>query len=184
MLILVENRRGPGGLTGPVSIGLTDPLPEVRIGPWRMRAGLGGEHERWFRPPDTLDELTSWGDVTSPTRRSPIRWYRTRFEFPKAADRPWASGQAIGGAAHRAQSLFLQLGSLRSGVVWLNGHCLGHYRQIGYDAERGVYLPSCWLRGENWVFVAETGGGVPRETSLRRAPGRLQLITVRMAGPF
>jgi hypothetical protein len=108
-----------------------------------------------------------WDDVTSPTLQTAVRWYRTRFAYSPDPT--------------RSETFLLHLGLLRRGTVWLNGHCLGRYRQVGWDAKRGVVLPTCWLERENWIVVAETGGGLPVGASLSRDPAsHLYLTTLRL----
>ena len=179
LAIAVENRHGPGGLTGPVRVGLTQRDSRLRVGPWWMRVGLTGEHEGWFRPPQPAAQKREagrgmreagsdkWDDLTSPTVQTAVRWYRTRFPYLPDPS--------------RAETFLLHLGSLRRGSVWLNGHSLGRYRQVGWDARRGVVLPTCWLERDNWIVVAETGGGLPLGASLRRDPAsHLYLTTLRL----
>ena len=179
LAIAVENRHGPGGLSGPVRVGLTRRDSRLRVGPWWMRVGLTGEHEGWFRPPQSSGKGREvgggrrevggdkWDDVTSPTLQTAVRWYRTRFAYSPDPT--------------RSETFLLHLGLLRRGTVWLNGHCLGRYRQVGWDAKRGVVLPTCWLERESWIVVAETSGGLPVGASLSRDPAsHLYLTTLRL----
>lgn len=152
--VLVQNRSGPGGLTGPLRVGTTESSPDIRVGPWKMRVGLRGEIERWFAPPRSAQESDAWSDVTTPTRRTAVRWYRAHFRYGRHADFD--------------DCLYFNPGGLRRGTIWLNGHRLGHYRNETPDGKRGIYLPSCWIERDNWIVVAETDGGRPDQASLTR----------------
>jgi hypothetical protein len=186
LAVLVENRRGPGGMTGPVRVGVALREAEIRHGPWYMRVGLTGERDEWFTPSRLAVESAAWSGVTTPTRQTVVRWYRTRFaySFPGQVNNPsyLPAGQVDDlSYVERAETFFLHLGSLKRGVAWLNGHCLGRYRSIGCDAERGLCLPSCWLDRENWIVVAETDGGLPDGARLTRdAASHYYLTTLRI----
>jgi len=183
LAILIENLGGPGGIVGSVRAGVTQREAEIPHSPWRMRIGLTGERENWFLPSRLKEDSAEWADVTSPTRQTVVRWYRTRFHLPvpvKVNDDK-ERDKAVAPAADRAETFFLHLGSLQRGVVWLNGHCLGRYRNIGYDAERGICVPPCWLERENWIVVAETGRGAPEGAFLSRDPAsHYYLTTIRI----
>lgn len=52
---------------------------------------------------------------------------------------------------------FLDLSSWGKGVVWVNGHCLGRFWNIG--PTQTAYLPGCWLhRGRNEVVILDLIG--------------------------
>lgn len=58
---------------------------------------------------------------------------------------------------------FLDLSSWGKGLVWVNGHCLGRFWQIG--PQQTLYLPGCWLKkGDNEVIVMDIVG--PREARM------------------
>ena len=51
------------------------------------------------------------------------------------------------------------------GVVWVNGHNLGRYWDVG--ADRGLYLPSVWQnQGENQITILELAGP-PKGTEIQ-----------------
>lgn len=56
---------------------------------------------------------------------------------------------------------WLDLSKYGKGVVWVNGHNLGRYWQVG--AQQALFLPGCWLKqGENEIVLLETDlSGVP-----------------------
>lgn len=165
--ILVENRRGSGGLAGPVGLSVAFRDPLIRPFPWRMRVGLAGEIGRWYDPASPGFETAAWATVSPPTARTTVRWYRTAFDRSPAAD--------------CRQALFFNTGGLVRGVAWLNGRCLGRYRKADLQVGRGIYLPSSWLREKNWLVVAETDAGLPGEAHLERLPqARLFTTTLRI----
>jgi beta-galactosidase len=52
---------------------------------------------------------------------------------------------------------FLDLRSWGKGVVWVNGHCLGRFWNIG--PTQTAYLPGCWLhQGENEIVIFDLLG--------------------------
>jgi beta-galactosidase len=183
LAVLVENRSGPGGMTGPVRVAVTQSDAAIHNSPWQMRVGLTGELEGWFLPSRLAAAGAAWGDITTPTRRTVVRWYRTRFSYSPLVGAQHAVPFTPSPTNDRAETFFLHLGWLRRGVVWLNGHCLGRYRQSGYDAERGICLPSCRLERENWIVVAETGAGLPQGAFLSRDPASHYYLTTLRIEP-
>ncbi len=56
---------------------------------------------------------------------------------------------------------YLDMRSWKFGVVWVNGHNLGRYWDVG--ADRGLYLPSVWQnKGTNQITVLELDGVVEK----------------------
>lgn len=50
---------------------------------------------------------------------------------------------------------WLDMSKFGKGVVWVNGHNLGRYWQVG--AQQTLFLPGCWLKqGENEIILLET----------------------------
>lgn len=66
-------------------------------------------------------------------------YYRTTFRLSKTGDS------------------YLDLSTWGKGLVWVNGHCLGRFWQIG--PQQTLYLPGCWLKkGENEIIVMDIVG--------------------------
>ena len=66
-------------------------------------------------------------------------YYRTTFRLKKTGD------------------TYLDLSSWGKGLVWVNGHCLGRFWQIG--PQQTLFLPGCWLnKGENEIIVMDIVG--------------------------
>ncbi len=56
---------------------------------------------------------------------------------------------------------FLDLRQWGKGDLWVNGHCLGRYWNLG--PSQTAYLPGCWLQaGANEVVMLDLLGGPPR----------------------
>ncbi|MCM1612910.1 beta-galactosidase [Phocaeicola massiliensis] len=59
---------------------------------------------------------------------------------------------------------FLDLSSWGKGMVWVNGHALGRFWEIG--PQQTLFMPGCWLKkGENEIIVLDLKG--PSKTSIR-----------------
>ena len=66
-------------------------------------------------------------------------YYRTTFRLKKTGD------------------TYLDLSTWGKGLVWVNGHCLGRFWQIG--PQQTLFLPGCWLKkGENEIIVMDIVG--------------------------
>jgi beta-galactosidase len=64
---------------------------------------------------------------------------------------------------------FLDLTSWGMGAVWVNGHCLGRYWNIG--PQQTMYLPGVWLKeGRNEVIVFDLIGPEKQVLSSRTTP--------------
>ncbi len=63
---------------------------------------------------------------------------------------------------------YLDMSNFHFGVVWVNGHNLGRYWEVG--ATRSIYVPSVWQKkGENQITVLELGPP-PATTSVTGGP--------------
>ena len=89
------------------------------------------------------------GQITSPSSGHPAFW-RVTVNIEKPGD------------------TFLDLRSWGKGVVWVNGHCLGRYWNIG--PTQTAYVPGCWLRaGKNEVIILDLlGPGKPVVAGLEK----------------
>lgn len=60
--------------------------------------------------------------------------------------------------------IFLDVSTWGKGIVWINGHCLGRYWNIG--PTQTMYVPGPWLKkGKNEVFILDLIG--PEDTVLK-----------------
>ncbi|HSV16058.1 MAG TPA: hypothetical protein VLI90_17485, partial [Tepidisphaeraceae bacterium] len=67
---------------------------------------------------------------------------------------------------------YLDMRNWGFGVVWVNGHNLGRYWDVG--ACRSLYLPSVWQKqGENEIVILELNDGAPKR---EQVTGATQLI--------
>jgi beta-galactosidase len=67
---------------------------------------------------------------------------------------------------------YLDMRNWNFGVVWVNGHNLGRYWDVG--ADRGLYLPSVWQnQGENQITILELAGP-PRSPQIQGVPNLIQ----------
>lgn len=58
---------------------------------------------------------------------------------------------------------FLNMESWGKGLVWVNGHCLGRFWEIG--PQQTLYMPGCWLKkGKNEIIVLDILG--PKERTI------------------
>jgi beta-galactosidase len=58
---------------------------------------------------------------------------------------------------------YLDMSNFHFGVVWVNGHNLGRYWEVG--ASRAIYLPSPWQKkGENQITILELGPAPAKTT--------------------
>lgn len=52
---------------------------------------------------------------------------------------------------------YLDLSTWGKGLVWVNGHCIGRYWNVG--PQQTLYLPGCWLKkGENEILILDITG--------------------------
>jgi beta-galactosidase len=70
---------------------------------------------------------------------------------------------------------YLDMSNFHFGVVWVNGHNLGRYWDVG--ASRCIYLPSPWEKqGENQITVLELGPA-PAQPSITGVPNMIETPT-------
>ncbi len=80
------------------------------------------------------------------TDQSVPAYYRATFTLNKAAD------------------TFLNMESWGKGLVWVNGHCMGRFWEIG--PQQTLYMPGCWLKkGVNEIIVLDILG--PHKPSIK-----------------
>jgi beta-galactosidase len=85
-------------------------------------------------------------------------------KIPSYAHFAYSASQVIAPAFWRVEvkvekpgDTFLDLRSWGKGVVWVNGHCLGRYWNIG--PTQTAYVPGCWLkRGKNEFVILDLLG--------------------------
>lgn len=85
----------------------------------------------------TSVQETAFSPKTSPENQP--AFYRGRFTLEKMGD------------------TYLDMSAWGKGLVWVNGHAIGRFWQIG--PQQTLYVPGCWLnKGENEVLVLDILG--------------------------
>ena len=138
--MIVSNKSGNGGLTAGARLmgGSSDGI-ELKLGLARQ---LGGVADRWWR--DCM-AASGWSTIELDTKEAIERkgkdapagkpaalatWYRMNFVLPQPATNAWVPWRLL-------------LDSSGNGFIYLNGHALGRYWDVG--PQREYYLPECWL---------------------------------------
>lgn len=86
----------------------------------------------------TASTPLSLGTSQAATPEAPA-YYRATFSLDKTGD------------------TFLNMETWGKGMVWVNGHALGRFWEIG--PQQTLYLPGCWLKeGENEILVLDLKG--------------------------
>ncbi len=137
---MVNERKG---IVGPVKLG------DLTLSPWahflvkvdRMKfQNRGMKYMEAMLSRDALrkstEELETMGPESIGKLAEPIG-YCGKFTLEKTGD------------------TWLDMSKFGKGVVWVNGHNLGRYWQVG--AQQTLFLPGCWLKqGENQITLLET----------------------------
>ena len=91
------------------------------------------------------------------------------YEF--VSNKNYQKGQAVNGPAYyratfhldKTGDTFLDMQTWGKGMVWVNGHAMGRFWEIG--PQQTLYMPGCWLKeGENEIIVLDLKG--PAETKV------------------
>lgn len=78
--------------------------------------------------------------------RNKAGYYKSQFKVSKVGD------------------TYLDMSQWSKGLVWVNGHCLGRYWNVG--PQQTLYVPGCWLKkGANEVVVMDIVG--PKQATLQ-----------------
>ena len=132
-------------LTGLRRAGLSDNEESItRVLNWQVATNTGGVAAGWTKAAfdagdwerinlNTTDKILRKGNHTQPKGQPDVlmTWYRLEFELPsvqKGNTIPWR----------------LLLNASGNGFMWLNGHDIGRYWEVG--PQREFYLPECWLK--------------------------------------
>jgi beta-galactosidase GanA len=103
----------------------------------------------WPLDDDWASTLMRWSPTPISTR--PGVFFRGTFTIERPAD------------------TFLDLSNYRKGVVWVNGHNLGRYWDVGPQLR--LYCPAPWLRaGQNDVLIFDLSRTDPAPLRGTRAP--------------
>jgi len=135
----------------------------------RVNFGIEVHDRKGFQGPVTFTTLAG-------STREVNDWEILPIDFGADARLPalhWEKGPAAAGqpafwrgSFHLANTTdtFLDLSSWGLGIVWVNGHCLGRYWNIG--PTQTMYLPGPWLKaGANEIIVLDLTG--PKKPTIR-----------------
>ena len=139
-------------------------------GPWSIAPGLVGERGALFADGAAL---VPWQEAVG----RPLRWWQLHFPRPQAD-----------------HALVVDLSSMRKGLAWLNGRCIGRYwlrpgtrelpdwqvpalrvRHVGEPTQHHYHVPGEWLRDQNILVLFEEIGGDPSRVS----PGSVVMKPLR-----
>ena len=150
----------PKGITGSVTLLTTSGKDELtyNLKDWEVRL--------FPLTIDGIDALSSIpvtapqsdkGTALSASERqmSTPAYYRSSFNVKKIGD------------------TYLDMSSWGKGLVWVNGHCLGRFWEVG--PQQTLYLPGCWLKkGKNEIVVLDLiGPAAEAFTSAKGAVGEV-----------
>ncbi|MGX5689732.1 beta-galactosidase [Arcticibacter tournemirensis] len=86
-----------------------------------------------------------------PAPKDAAAWYKGSFSIGKIGD------------------TFLDMSTWSKGLVWINGHSIGRYWQIG--PQQTLYIPGCWLKkGANEIIVFDLASPEKAEVKGLRQP--------------
>ncbi|MBR6086757.1 MAG: beta-galactosidase [Prevotella sp.] len=153
----------PKGITGSVSLLTTSGKDELtyNLKDWEVRL--------FPLTIDGIDALSSIpvtapqsdkGTALSASERQTATpaYYRSSFNVKKIGD------------------TYLDMSSWGKGLVWVNGHCLGRFWEVG--PQQTLYLPGCWLKkGKNEIVVLDLiGPAAEAFTSVKGAVAKCPVI--------
>jgi hypothetical protein len=146
--LLYENAGQANGGTGMERL---NGIREVKNGETNVALEFAvGERERGiqFSESNVAPQTGEWKPVAitrdaAPAPEALLTWYRLTFALPEKNPSVWVPWQ-------------LHLEASGNGFIYLNGHCLGRYWQVG--PQHDYYLPECWLNfgaGQNNVIALD-----------------------------
>lgn len=87
----------------------------------------------------------------NPAPKDAAAWYKGSFALSKTGD------------------TFLDMSTWSKGMVWINGHSIGRYWQIG--PQQTLYVPGCWLqKGTNEIIIFDLASPEKAQVSGLRQP--------------
>jgi hypothetical protein len=125
-----------GGPAHGMEVVSVNPQPTQAVGTtlaWSMSGQPAGVVGQWWQP--QFDDSAWESEPSSHQAESTagsvgLTWYRMKFDLPAADPHVWIPWN-------------LNLDASGNGFIYLNGHFLGRWWQIG--PQRSYYLPECWL---------------------------------------
>jgi beta-galactosidase len=100
--------------------------------------------------------LTGWQIYPLPMTSAPLSSRPKRSEVEGPASQPLTAGTPTFRRAHftlaQTGDTFLDISKLGKGALWINGHAIGRFWNIG--PQQTLYVPAPWLKkGENEIVV-------------------------------
>lgn len=158
---------------GRINFGRAINDPKGITGPVALRAEIGGDEVQWTlrdwvceRIPDTYANALRAVDnrihkdvevMAHPKGRR--GYYRGYFTLGKTGD------------------TFLDMQAFGKGLVYVNGHAIGRYWNIG--PQQTLYVPGCWLKkGRNEVIVLDVIGPAGKAVCSGRAEPELDKLNI------
>ena len=98
--------------------------------------------------------------------------YSFPFDYAFVSNKKYAKGKALQVPAYykatfnlsKTGDTFLDMRTWGKGMVWVNGHAMGRFWEIG--PQQTLYMPGCWLKeGENEIIVLDLKG--PEKATIR-----------------
>ena len=125
----------PKGITHSVEVITSDGKNELtyNLKDWQVRLFPLAEQSELNDIVSDLSSIPLEKTYTSPA------YYKSTFKLNKTGD------------------TYLDLSTWGKGLVWVNGHCLGRFWNIG--PQQTLFLPGCWLKkGQNEIIVLDIAG--------------------------
>jgi Glycosyl hydrolases family 35/Beta-galactosidase jelly roll domain len=131
LAVLVTATDSKAGIGGGAEIASATTAKSLDVH-WQISGQTTGLVERWFDP--NLDD-SQWQSVAlsgnaTPTNSINLTWTRLHFALPAQDAHVWVPWK-------------LHLDAAGNGYVYLNGHNLGRWWEVG--PQHDYYLPECWL---------------------------------------
>ena len=125
---------------------LVENLGRINFGPYLLENKKGITKGVWLNG----KELKGWQTYSLPFEKQPA--------LDAAKGNPVANAPVIKSAwfsLEKTGDTYLDMSAWGKGVVWLNGHNLGKYWNVG--PQQTLYIPAEWLvKGKNEIIVLET----------------------------
>lgn len=133
VLVVVKAGDSPAGIGGGAELD-PDGAGDAKPIQWQISGETAGLAAKWFDP--AFDD-SAWqkeslplAEAADPPAPVNLVWYRLHFSLPALDAHVWVPWK-------------LEMKAAGNGFIYLNGHLLGRWWEIGPQTE--FYLPECWL---------------------------------------
>jgi hypothetical protein len=131
--VVISTVRRPGGIGHGAQLVSSMPIPTVPV-QWQVSGQTAGTAGQWWQ---TALNDSSWPSVSigAPVDKTDppalaLVWYRLHFALPAPDPQVWVPWK-------------LHLAAAGNGFIYLNGHFLGRWWEVG--PQDNFFLPECWL---------------------------------------